>query len=166
MRHSSGIMLRSPPFHFNDFEGCLDFSKANMYADDAHTTIASNNIIELIRMTKKVLLNISDWLRVNKLGANSKKTEFMVIGHQHRINEIDDLPSLELNECEIKRVEKTKSLGIIIDEVLKWKDQYKSLTGKLAGGLSSMKNLKTFFPNQSCVMYITLTLRVNYATEM
>ena len=25
--------------YLNDFEGCLDFSKANMYADDTHTTI-------------------------------------------------------------------------------------------------------------------------------
>ena len=55
------------------FEGCLDFSKANMYADDKHTTIASNDIKELVRMTKKELLDISDWLRVNKLNANPKK---------------------------------------------------------------------------------------------
>ena len=55
----------------------------------------------------------------------------MVIGHQRRINEIDDLPPFELNDSEIKRVEKTKSLGVIIDEGLKWMDQYKSLTGKL-----------------------------------
>ena len=67
--------------YLNDFEGCLDFSKANMFADDTLRTIASNNIIELIRMTKKELLNISDWLRVNKLSANPKKTEFMVIVH-------------------------------------------------------------------------------------
>ena len=63
----------------------------------------------------------------------------MVIGHQRRLNEIDDLPPLKLNDSEIKRVEKTKSLGVIIDEGRKWKDQYKSLTGKLAGGLSSLK---------------------------
>ena len=56
--------------YLNDFDGCLDFSKANMYADDTHTTIASNDIRELVRMTKKELLNISDWLRVNKLSAN------------------------------------------------------------------------------------------------
>ena len=31
----------------------------------------------------------------------------------------------------------TKSLGILIDEKLEWKDQYKSQTGKLTGGLSS-----------------------------
>ena len=71
-------------------------------------------------MTKKELLNISDWLRVNKLSANPKKAELIIIRHQRRINEIDDLPPLELNDSEIKRVEKTKSLGVIIDEGLKW----------------------------------------------
>ena len=59
--------------YLNDFEGCLDFSKANMYADDIHTAIASNDIKELVRMTEKELLNISDWLRVNKLSASQKK---------------------------------------------------------------------------------------------
>ena len=143
--------------YLNDFEGCLDFSKANMYADDTHTTIASNDIKELVRMTKKELLNISDWLRVNKLSANPKKTEFMVIGHQRRINEIDDLPPLKLDDSEIKRVEKTKSLGVIIDEGLKWKDQYKSLTGKLAGGLSSLKKLKDVLPQSKlCDVYHAL----------
>ena len=143
--------------YLNDFGGCLDFSKANMYADDTHTTIVSNDIRELVRMTKKELLNISDWLRVNKLSANPKITEFMVIGHQRRINEIDDLPPLKLNDSEIKRVEKTKSLGVIIDEGLKWKDQYKSLTGKLAGGLSSLKKLKDVHPQSKlCDVYHAL----------
>ena len=50
------------------FESCLEFSKASM--DATHTTIASSDIAELIRMTNKELLNISDWLRVNRLGAN------------------------------------------------------------------------------------------------
>ena len=128
-----------------------------MYADDTHTTIASNDIRELVRMTKKELLNISDWLRVNKLSANPKKTEFMVIGHQRRINEIDDLPPLKLNDSEIKRVEKTKSLGVIIDEGLKWKDQYKSLTGKLAGGLSSLNKFKDVLPQSKlCDVYHAL----------
>jgi len=76
-------------------------------------------------MTKKELLNISDWLRVNKLSANPHKKDFMVIGHQRRINEINNLPPLKLNDNEIKRVEKVKSLGVTVDEGLKWKDHFK-----------------------------------------
>ena len=84
----------------------------------------------------------------------TESTESTVIGHQRRINEIDDLPPLKLNDSEIKRVEKTKSLGVIIDEGLKWKDQYKSLTGKLAGGLSSLKKLKDVLPQSKlCDVY-------------
>ena len=51
----------------------LEFSKASIYADDTHTKIASSDIAELIRMTKKELINISDWLRVNKLSVNPQK---------------------------------------------------------------------------------------------
>ena len=64
----------------------MEFSKANMFADDTHTTIASD-IAELISMIQNGLLNINDWLRVNKVSANHQKTKFMVIGHQRRINE-------------------------------------------------------------------------------
>ena len=70
----------------------------------------------------------------------------MVIGHQRRINEIADLPPLKLDDSERKRAKKTKSLGVIIDKGLKWKDQYKSPTGKLARGLSSFKKLKDVLP--------------------
>ena len=59
--------------YLNHFESCLEFSKANIYADDSRTTIASSDIAELTRMTNKELLNISDWLRVKKLSASPKK---------------------------------------------------------------------------------------------
>ena len=91
----------------------MEFFKANMYADDTHTAIASSDITELIRKTNKELLNISDWLRVNKLSVSPQKTEFMVIGRQRRINEIKDFPSLKLYDSEIKRVGKVKSLGVM-----------------------------------------------------
>ena len=59
--------------YLNDFESCLEFSNANMYADDTHATIASSEIAELLRTTNKELLNISDWLRINKLSASPQK---------------------------------------------------------------------------------------------
>ena len=65
---SQGSCLGSLLFivYLNDFNSCLEFSNANMYADDTHTTIASNDTVELISMTTKQLLNIDDWLRENK----------------------------------------------------------------------------------------------------
>ena len=136
-----------------------------MYADDTHTTIASSDIAELICMPDKEMLYISDWLRVKKLSANPQKTEFTIIGHQRRINLIKYLSSLELNDCEIQRVEKLKSLGIIVDEGLTWTDQFKSFMGKLAAGLSFKKNLWMFFPSPCYVMSIMLSFRVTYTMQ-
>jgi len=141
--------------YLNDFESCLDFSKADMYADETHTTIVSNDVTELMSMTKKELLNISDWLRVNELCANPQKTMYGY-WHQHRIDKINDLPPLKLNDGEIKRVVKAKSLVVIVDEGIKWKNQFKSLTGKL-GGLSSLKKLKNVLPQSKlCDVYRAL----------
>ena len=82
----------------------LDFSKANIYADDEHTKIASSDI-ELIRMIKKEMLNISDWLRTYKQSVNpSPKNEFLAICQQCRTTEFHDFPSLEINDSEMKRV--------------------------------------------------------------
>ena len=47
-------------------------------------------------------------------------------------------------------MQKTKSLGVIIDEGLKLKDQYKSLIGKLEGGLSPLKKLKDVLSQSKC----------------
>ena len=66
--------------YLHDFESCLQFSKANLYADDTETTISSSDIGDLIRSFQTELDNISDWMGVNKLSVNSDKTEFMVIG--------------------------------------------------------------------------------------
>ena len=90
---------------------------------------------------------------------------FTIIGHQRRINLIKDLSSLELTDCEIQRVEKLKSLGIIVDEGLTWTDQFKSFMGKLAAGLSFKKNLWMFFPSPFYVMSIMLSFRVTYAMQ-
>ena len=80
----------------------------------------------------------------------------MVIGHQRRVSEFKELPSLKLTDSEIKRVGKVKSLGFIVDKGLTWNDQFKSLTGKLAASLSSLKNLRMFFPSPSFVISCSL----------
>ena len=62
-------------------------------------------------MMKEELQNITEWMRFNKSTVNPKKTEFMFIGHPCRINKIETLAPLKLNDTEIKKVRKTKSLG-------------------------------------------------------
>ena len=97
--------------YLNDFEKCLKYSKANIYADDTNVTIASNDEDKLVMDAQAELLNIADWMRVNKLSPNPSKTECMVIGHPQKIKATNMLIGLMWNNTEIKRVSSTKSLG-------------------------------------------------------
>ena len=128
--------------YLNDFEKCLEFSKASMYADDTHVTLTSSNIDVLLTNAHQELRNISEWMRINKLSANPEKTEYMIIGHPRRTNKVEILQPLHLNDSEIKRVTKTKSLGVMVDEGLNWEDQFNKAKGKINGGLKSLKKLK------------------------
>ena len=64
--------------------------------------------------------NISDWMRVNKLSVNPDKTEFMVICNPRRTNKffIIITPLFFLGKNEISRVNKTKYLGMTVNDKL------------------------------------------------
>ena len=65
--------------------------------------------------------------------------------------------TLELNGSEIKRMEKTKYLGLIIDENLNWDEQFKRVRSKINIVLMSLKCLENILPqSQLCCFYCGL----------
>ena len=56
-----------------------------MYADDTHLTYADNDISKIELNLNQHLVNVSEWLVVNKLTLNKSKTEFMLIGSRQRL---------------------------------------------------------------------------------
>ena len=73
----------------------------------------------------------------------------MVIGHRRQLYRVgNDLPDLVLNNEVIKRAGKAKYLGINIDEIFRWKEQYKTIKNKLKGDLSSLRKLKNILPQR------------------
>ena len=86
------------------------------------------------------LLNLSEWMRRNKLSPSPAKTEYMIIGHSRKLNTLNISNPLTINGADIKRATKTKSFGVVVDESLSWHEQYKIVKGKIYGGLSSSKN--------------------------
>ena len=119
--------------YLNDFEHCLQHSRANMYADDTEITISSNNQTELIEKAQAELLNIAEWMRINKLILNPTKTEYMIIDHPCRRKNRELLPQVFINREKIKQVDKTKYLGVIVDDTLGWEEQYESVKKRLQG---------------------------------
>ena len=81
-------------------------------------TSASDDIKKLVLDTQQELVNLSKWIRINKVSPNPAKTEYMTIGHPCQIKQLKISDALLLNATEIKRVKKSKSLGVMIDESL------------------------------------------------
>ena len=135
-----------------------------MYADDTSVTCSAEDLVELSNDLKTELDNIAEWLRQNKLSLNIDKTEYMVVGHKRQTNSIAEPSDIKINEEPIKRVQKVKYLGTMVDENLTWNEQYKKLKNKIKIALSSLQKLRNILPDQ--VYRALLESHLRYSDEL
>ena len=64
--------------YINDIAIVFSVLLSILYADDTNIFLNGKDINELINMMSKELQNYVEWLNVNKLSLNVKKTQFMV----------------------------------------------------------------------------------------
>ena len=100
-------------------------------------------------------------MRVNKLSIKPEKTEVTVIGNSRRTNKFADLSPVFPGKCEISRVDKTKCLGVTVDDKLNWGNQFRSVKGKITSGLAPLKMLKNIIL-QSQLMHVYYALVENH----
>ena len=53
-------------------------------------------------------------------------------------------PKIELGESVIKRVNKSKTLGIVINEHLSWNDQIQNVVAKVSKGIGMLRRIRQF----------------------
>ena len=102
-----------------------------MFADDTQITTSNSDISVILENLNADLLNVSTWMSANKLTLNNNKTEFMVIGSNRRLGQVEQEPSICVAGVEIKKVNVAKSLGLMIDDTLSWSAQVDKITKKL-----------------------------------
>ncbi len=82
---------------------------------------------------------------------NKDKTEYIIIGSRQRISNLVTDPKVELGKSVIKRVHKSKTLGVIIDEHLLWNHQIQNTVTKASKGIGMMRQIKQFVPKSTLV---------------
>ena len=97
-----------------------------MYADDASITFGGEDAYQLLEDLRNELQDVIDWLRQNTLSLNVTNCEYILLGSSKQVGKISEIGDLKVGEDEIKRVRKTKYLGLTIDETLSWSQQYKT----------------------------------------
>jgi len=100
--------------YINDLPKASRF-RTTMFADDTLLTISSNNPQQLNTLVNAELQKIDNWMRINKLSLNYKKTTFMII-------KCDPKPvtsfSINIGNNQIAQTNCTKYLRVIVDDKL------------------------------------------------
>ena len=126
--------------YMNDLPLFVTSAQISMYADD---TSLYNNIKSVSEIKDNLIpafLKICDWLRSSKLSLNTVKTEFMVIGSQNELNNMDSDPVttpylISIDGFTIKRTKVVKYLGMVVDNALTWSQHIDYISTKIARGV-------------------------------
>ena len=143
--------------YLNYYDNSLQYSRASIYTDDTSVTIASDDIQRMIDNASQEMLNLSEWMRIDKLSLKPQKTEFMIIGHPFKAKHPSLPERLVLNNHSIKRVTQTKSLGMIVDENLSLEAHFNRTMDKINSVIWVLKRLKNILPqSQLSIVYYAL----------
>ena len=114
----------------NDLPNCVENGRITIYADD---TSSSTRVLDLKDIERKVipdLIKICDWLKADKLSRNALKTELMLLGTTRNIRKLGSLLAVRIDSHLIRRVYKSRYLGLIADDKLSWTEHIAYISAK------------------------------------
>ena len=130
--------------YINDPPNCLNDGSSSMYADDTNS-FQSPNLDELEKIMTSDLSRLNTWLKANRLSLNIAKTEYMVIDTRQKLITQDlNKMNIHVDSTQIKRVQHRKSLGLIIDDNLNWKNHINAICKKISSGIGALKRVRRF----------------------
>ena len=106
--------------------------------------------------------NLKKWLISNKLTLNTAKTEFMLIGSRQKLSTLSSQPELSIDNVPIEKVTSVKSLGIFIDENLRWQAHINKLSKTFPSG--AIKRIRYFVPTPTlhCIYNALIQSQFDY----
>ena len=145
--------------YINDLPNCLREASPRMFANDTNITLTAKTLTELKLASTPELSNLNCWLRANRLSLNVAKTELMIIGSRQRLNTQCDEVDIRIDHEMIKRVDRTKSLGLTIDDRLSWSNHVDEICRKVSSAIGALKRIRHFISaNTALQIYNALIL--------
>ena len=134
--------------YINDLSKSSSLFHFTTYADDTTlsgilSTFNPNRDLDRNHFISSELDKILDWLKVNKLSLNIKKTKLMIF-HQPQKNVIP--PKIKIDDIPIECVDNFDLLGITIDKHLHWKSHIDKVANKISKTIGILNKLKNVLP--------------------
>jgi hypothetical protein len=131
--------------YINDVTHTVSTAKIILYADDTAIYIrhADSDFIQT-GLTRE-FARVADWLEMNKLTLNVKKTKCMFFGTPSMLANAGSL-SLSHDNIEIEQVPNFKYLGLILDNKLSFKEHLCDVSKKIASKISILGRVRKYLP--------------------
>ena len=120
--------------YINDVANFSNLFQPIMYADDITlvsnlSTFCINNGLNIDININNELALLSDWLKLNKLSLNGRKTKLMMF---HTPQKVVPRLILKMNNIELEPITDFNFLGIIINKHLRWKSHINKISINIA----------------------------------
>ena len=134
--------------YINDLANVCTSSFPILFADDTNLFNHGKDMFSLQATLNQELANISQWLKVNKLSLNIKKTMYMVFTRKK--TQSADI-KIEIDNEIISETKSSKFLGVHIDNKLNWKMHVDYVSGKIARGIGILVKDRKVFSNECMI---------------
>ena len=136
--------------YVNDFPKCLSTGNSIMFADDTNIFFSEKNYKTLFAIANQQLQNIDNWLTSNKLSLNTAKTNYIIFHTPH--SKVPNNLSLQIRNTNLKRIQKTKFLGVVVQENLSWKPHMEWVLKKIRICYCVTKKIRSFLNNKTFII--------------
>lgn len=135
--------------YVNDLNYASDYFEMLLYADDT-TLIAplcATNFQALTPNINLELTKIYDWLCLNRLSLNIRKTKYIIFHYPQRHINSSDSPELRIANTSIERVKDFNFLGLTVSETLSWQPHVSKICNKISKAIGILKRLRHYLPS-------------------
>jgi ribonuclease P/MRP protein subunit RPP40 len=139
-----GSILRPLLFllYINDLGTIFQNFSSILFADDSNLIASASTIEALERKINQDTPLLANWLQINRLSLNLKKTHVMVFGKKSK-NQTREL-SVSIEGTKLDIVKHTKFLGLILDNEISWKQHIIHISKKLAKSVGILKRARQY----------------------
>ena len=140
--------------YMNDIATVTKKFHFTLYADDTSLveplctfTTGTSDSTDISNSINFELNLITDWLCLNKLSLNAKKTKMMIFHHRQK-----NISSIQLHliisNTKIEQVSEFDFLGLRLDECMTWNSHVQKISRKLSQVNGVLSRLKRFLPRE------------------
>ena len=119
-----------------------------MFADDTNMFMSGLNVDELATDFNCELQKVNKWIQTNKLALNIDKTNFILFRGKRLIQ---STPRVFIDDKEIKQINKSKFLGVILDDCLSWIQHIDHIAKKMSKSIGILARLSKYLDSKTLV---------------